>query len=246
MNTLIAHPEISAKVGKLDLYALTFDLPFRLKDISKFRGAFVEMVGWENDLFHNHNNQEGNSSGYMHRYPLIQYRVHGGHAAILGINEGANTLEDLHRSGAFDRFCLQGRSFPLQVLHRNRDRGVEMQVTEALHRYRIYCYQPFVGESYRKYKSTPDLTGKVSILETLLRNHIVSFAYGVGVDLPETPRIKVTLNDIDRVKKVKMKDSSRMGFDMVFSVNAILPEGVGIGKNTSHGYGFILPLERFG
>lgn len=243
MSYIISPPKINAKAGKLDLYALTFDLPLRPCDIPSFRGAIADIAGWENDLFHNHDKHKNSEAAHKHRYPLIQYRVQEGKAAILGINDGAEALEDLHRSKAFSRFCINGEPFPLQVIDRSRERGTELRVTESTHRYRLYQFVPFRPDSYRRYKNTPELINKIPILEHLLQNHIVSFAYAMDWRLPEAPRVKVTVNDLDRVRKVRGKETYLMGFDLVFSMNVLLPEGVGLGRNTAFGYGRLMKMD---
>jgi hypothetical protein len=230
--------------AKINIYALTFDLELRHADIQAFRGAFAAMAGRQNDLFHNHDNEEGSSANYKHRYPLVQYRIHGGNASVYGINEGADALEKLQKSGILSDFSMNGDEFPLQVIHSNRERGLELEVTEQVHAYRIYRYLPFSPDKYREYKNMFALREKIVLLERLIQNHIVSFAHGTNWVLPPDRRIAVTINDLDRVKKVKVVGRDLMAFDLVFSVNARLPEGLGLGRKTAFGFGFVVPTEH--
>lgn len=230
----------------LNTTSLTFDLPLRHDQINEWRGALADFVGKENDLFHNHDlEQNGGSTHYKHRYPLIQYRVYGERAAVFGINEGAKALDELRRNGKLQQFKIGGRNRPLEVVSRQREGGWHLQFTpkDKLQRYRIYRYLPFSPENYQRYKALFSVQEKMDFLQNLLVNHIVTFANEVGWKIPKDQKLELTINDLDRVKKVKVHDTLLMAFDLVFSVNATLPEGLGLGRKTAFGFGWIIPLE---
>jgi hypothetical protein len=225
--------------------SLTFDLPLRHADLPAFRGAFAAMAGHAQDLFHNHDNQAGSTRDYHHRYPLVQYRVHDGHAAILGINEGAEAIGRLHRAQRFGDFSLQGRRMPLQVAHSRLQAPAPALIDgEGPQRYRLYHYLPFTPENYQQYKTLPSLSDKVPFLERILQNHIVAMARGTGCDLPDDAPLAVRLQDIDRVKKVNALGTPMMAFDLVFTAQARLPEGIGLGRKVAFGFGFSVPLGK--
>lgn len=219
-----------------------FDLPLIHAELPAFRGAMAALAGHQQDVFHNHSSEE--DAGYHHRYPLIQYRVHEGHAAVLGINAGAEALDALHRARAWEQFQLNGRRRPLQVVQSTRDHGTGIQLLPpgVVATYRAYHYLPFSPDKYHAYKAQPSLVHKVQMLERMLTNHLVSFGHGVGQPLPPEQPLQLVLQDIDRVKKVTAMRHTAMAFDLVFSLNATLPEGIAIGRKTSIGFGFVLPL----
>jgi hypothetical protein len=228
----------------MNLLNLQFKFPLRHADLSAFRGAFAALAGRENDLFHNHDNSPEGGGAHKQRYPLIQYRVHDGNAAVLGINEGAEALDELARSGRLRDFNIQGQALPLEVLSRNKEGGFRVDVLPdgQVQRYRIYHYIPFSPENYLAYKALGSLVEKVGMLERLLQNHIVAMAHSTGSPLPEAPQVRVVLQDIDRVKKAKVMHNAMMAFDMVFSANILLPEGIGIGRKVAFGFGFCIEL----
>ena len=225
--------------------SLTFDLPLRHADLPAFRGAFAHMAGHADALFHNHDNDAASQRDSLHRYPLVQYRVHDGQAAILGINEGAEAIGRLHRAQCFADFSLQGRRMPLRVAHSRLQAPAPALLgagDAAPRRYRLYHYLPFTPENYQQYKALPGLSDKVPFLERILQNHIVAMARGTGCDLPTDAPLAVRLQDIDRVKKVNALGTPMMAFDLVFSAQAQLPEGIGLGRKVAFGFGFCVPL----
>lgn len=233
-------------MSTLHTLSLSFDLPLFPTDLFRFRGAIADIYGKDNDLFHNHDNAPDSKVQFRQRYPLIQYRVHKGHAGVFGVNEGAEALEHLVEAKLLDQFSLEGRSRPLELSGILRDPTFEPKVSPAdqPYRYRIHQYLPFTPKNYREYQNHFGMQGKLDQLGRLLRNHVVAFAWGVGWQLPQDRRIAVTINDLDRVRKVTVKGQSKMAFDLVFSTNARLPEGLGLGQKTAFGFGMTVPVSK--
>lgn len=231
-------PQANPQFSKL---SLQFDLPLWHRDIPRFRGALAALVKRQDDLFHNHDNDAERERAYKHRYPLIQYRVQEGYAAVIGFNAGAEALEKLRLSGRFAEFKMNGEHIPLHVLARDSDRNLPLAVLpegESM-RYRLLHYIPFGAEKYHAYKALPTLMEKLPMLQNLVRNHIVAFAYGVGWTLPAEPLLRVEVEDIDKVTRVLAVGTPMMAFDLHFRVNALLPSGIGIGRKTAFGFGGI-------
>lgn len=223
--------------------AFTFDLPLEHRDLPNFRGAISALAGREKDLFHNHDNRPGSDRSFHQRYPLVQYRIHGGKASIFGVNEGARAIEQLLQEQQFGAFRMNGRRLPLALSSYHHNPDFVPRITEEHHFYRIYSYIPFSFKAFQEYESLPSLHAKIDHLERLLRNHIVAFAYAVNWKLPEDRRIKVNLLDLDSMQKVRIKGHQLMAFDMAFTSNALLPKGVGIGRKTAFGLGVTVPSQ---
>ena len=227
----------------LHTLSLAFDLKLRHRELPGFRGAMAALAGLNQDLFHNHNNAAGSQAQFKQRYPLIQYRVHHGHAAIFALNAGALALEKLVDSGKLAQFAMNGRARPLELAGVLREPQFLPQVADhPTFRYRISQYLAFSPERFAEYKASLSLVEKISLLERTLRNHIVAFAWGAGWQLPEDRRISVVINDLNRANMVPFKGQQLMAFDLVFSVNARLPEGIGLGRKPAFGFGATIPL----
>ncbi|HHG83355.1 MAG TPA: hypothetical protein ENJ82_01295 [Bacteroidetes bacterium] len=223
----------------LNTLALTFDMPLKAGQIPAFRGAIAHLAGLRHDVFHNHDNDFKSPQFYKNRYPLVQYRVSEGRAAIFGCNEGATALEALQKSGRFAAFEMRGQHRPLHIAERVQDRGFAPQVLPQgqFQAYQVKGYLPFKPEKYQAYQATEALSGRIAMLERLLCNHIVAFAYGIGWKLPQSPRLQVQLYAIDQVHRTTIENRPRTNFDLTFGVNATLPAAIGIGQKTAYGFG---------
>ena len=62
-------------------------MPISFNEVSFLRGAVINMVGHTDVLFHDHND-----TGFRYSYPLIQYKIINGNAAIVAIDRGAEII----------------------------------------------------------------------------------------------------------------------------------------------------------
>jgi hypothetical protein len=98
-------------------------------------------------------------------------------------------------------------------------------------------------ENYQKYQLLRGLVEKVSFLESLLRNQILSFAKGVNWDLDPTFDLKITNHP--QGEWLQYKDSQKVAvFTLDFECGLSLPEFVGLGKGASRGLGVIRLLNQ--
>ncbi len=73
------------ELHKIKYILLTFSSPISTNQLEGFRGAIIQQVGGDS-FYHNHV-----ETGYAYRYPLVQYKRIGGHAALLVISEAVDT-----------------------------------------------------------------------------------------------------------------------------------------------------------
>jgi hypothetical protein len=91
-------------------------------------------------------------------------------------------------------------------------------------------------ENFKRYRALERTDEKQNLLNTLLRNNILSFFKGVGVWL-EAP---VTATGIFTEHATQFKDQPMLAFSGEFSTNVVLPEFIGIGKAVSRGFGTVV------
>ena len=182
----------------LRLLTLSFNLPLTSRQLPHWRGAFVEMAGWQDDLFHNHNNKgvgvngqdseaatalsedgplteshrqqpplsaaaENRSLSYHHRYPLIQYRVRNGKAAIFAINEGVEALQQVLAQSDW-RLNWQGNIETLQV----EDLGMNEHYFRLLAEPTTYRLQQWLAlnqENYREWQGCKNYFERGALLQ---------------------------------------------------------------------------------
>ncbi|MEM1121432.1 MAG: CRISPR-associated endonuclease Cas6 [Bacteroidota bacterium] len=213
---------------------LIFDLPLGARQIAQWRGAFIQMAGWEDELFHNHNNQRGN---YHYRYPLIQYRSFKGKAAIFAINEGVNAL---HKVLASNQWTITWEGCPkaLQVADiRVSDHYLKM--TKVPQKYQLFQWLALNEQGHREWQNCNGAIERILLLQRKLQNHLIGCFKGLNWNWPE--RIEVAIEFPNRRFPVKYHDAYLMAFDIAFSTNVLLPNSIAIGKGVSHGFGWIIP-----
>jgi len=225
---------------------LEFNIPCLPQEIKQFRGVIAGLGGWDNDLFHQHDNS-GAESKLLHRYPLIQYRSYKGRPYIYAINEGREALMALWKSGTIEKY-YKDRNINLQIDDYDKPkqwlRLVPVQ-EQYMYRYRIIQYVPFNNANYNVYKNLPGFLNKVSFLEKLLAQHLQGLATALNWRWDKNEhRLTVTIDDIDRIEKVKEHNNSFIAIDLVFYTNALLPDRIAIGNDMAFGKGWLHKQPR--
>lgn len=219
----------------MQINTVGFDYRIRSCQLSLFRGAISSFSEYS-DIFHNHL-----AEGVNYRYPKIQYkRLNGGFASIVGIDEGADALMNL--IGDKKEICVT-----IGTEHRQLKVGTIERTQHELHigsynDYKIVSWLPLNSENYREYLAKGSLVERISMLESILRGNILSFAKGVGTFFDS--RIECYITDLEHAKIVKYKDVELMEFDAQFRTNVSLPSYIGLGKLVSLGHGTITSTRK--
>ena len=186
----------------------------------------------EFSLLHNHK-ADGSR---IQKYPLVQYKILGNKAYIIGINEGAKLLPILPEN--IHIITLGSTRYP--ITHREIVSNTQFI---GVTRYPIY-YQfitPWLAlnpKNYRKYDSTYDWKEKKRLLNSILVGNCLSLAKGLGIFVP----FKLFSHTHLDLVPVNFKNTQLKGFSGRFKINFQLPDLIGIGKGVSRGFGTILPI----
>jgi hypothetical protein len=215
--------------------SLTFNLPIWGREVGRWRGAFIEMAGWEEDLCHNHKGEDG----YHYRYPLVQYRCHRGKAAIFAVNEGVDALQRVLSSSDWN-LNWDGQAHHLQIEDLKMDEHY-LRMLKQPKQFFLRHWMALNEENYKKWKACTGLVPKVNLLQKLLENHVMASLWGLGW-MPEE-RVEVQLQELERTKAVVYQGTKLMAFDVLFTSNVLLAKGQGIGKGVSHGFGAVEPMR---
>ena len=227
----------------LTILNLTFDLPMYPRKIHLWRGAVVEHVGRDKDLFHNHDNgqdQQRSNQKFHYRYPLIQYRSRNGKAQIHGLTQGADALRQWIESSP-KTIRISGRKYPLQLANYQEDE-FPLQITEEVHTYRLMDWMPLNQDNYQRWLQMDRLTQRVALLEEILAGHLLAFASGVDWTLPR--RFDAYLLTIKGIRNVYWHGHNRLAFNVLFKTNLLLPPGIALGRAVSHGFGVTHPVKN--
>lgn len=217
-------------MNTIRLVTAIFDAKISFAEIPYVRGNMIRLS--DNDpLFHNHH-----AESFCYSYPLVQYKRINGHAALVGIERGAEALV---------RILGKEEEFSFQLGNRAVDMGAVMIRSEkfpvmcnaASYTYSISNWLPLNKENYRTYQQTEGMIERIAMMEKILVGNILSFAKGVGIffEHPITCRIL----QLESAGLINYKEVELMSFSGKFRCNVHLPECIGLGKSASVNHGVI-------
>lgn len=220
-----------SSTAKIRILAVSFDLEIRRREIPAFRAAVVEKVGRENILFHNH----FGGTDFRYGYPLIQYKVFGRYPSIVCLNEGSEEILKFFQQANWN-IVLNGKEIEAEIKHIFFD-YFRCGFSHRPIRYQIKNWFALNDANFQKFISIGSELERNDLLERILIGNIISFAKGIRWDLDE--EVKVTITNLPKGRLFNFKDHQMVGFDVDFSVNLNLPDGIGLGKSVSRGFGVL-------
>ena len=225
------------ELPRIRTLTLLFDTEIARHEVPLFRGAVIaSMEGDASVLFHNHRDSEG----YRYSYPLIQYKRIHGKAAIVCLNEGADTIGQFLSQGVRE-FSLGDRSVSMSPAMLRPERII-MQTWQDEFHYSLRRWLPLNTENYRRYQACEGLAERIALLEGILRGNILSMAKGLGITVEH--EITVTITSLSEPRLLRNKGIKLMAFDLEFRSNFSLPDFAGMGKNASIGFGVVTRKRR--
>jgi hypothetical protein len=219
-------------VRKIRLLSLRFENNLDFNKLPALRAAVASLAEPPNEWFHHHLPEKK----LLYKYPLIQFKLNRGHPSIWAADDGATEVLKLAEHSFPAEVKLYNEKTELQVERLLLKQHV-LQVWDKMFTYRIRNWLALNSENYAKYRQMISLHDRLEMLRRLLVAHIISFAEGVKWNVGST--IQLYLNDIHARRLVKFKKVGLMAFDVTFTTNLSLPDGVGLGKAVSVGYGVV-------
>ncbi|MBD5358027.1 MAG: CRISPR-associated endonuclease Cas6 [Bacteroides sp.] len=212
---------------------VTFEEHIAPVELPWFRGAIIELAG-NNPLFHNHLNQ-----GYNYRYPKIQYKIINDRPAILGVNEGADSLRQLLSATTPFHFRL-GHVFKEFHVASVGEWSEEVSITPDLHNYRIENWLPLNARNYNEYLNSGSMAERIFMLDRILTGNILSFAKGMGIFFDS--QVICRFEDLKSRGNLSYKGIDLLSFSGTFKSNVLLPQWIGLGKSASLNHGIITQI----
>jgi hypothetical protein len=199
------------------------------------------------DLFYNRNNETGHS---QNRYPLIQYTVVNGRAAIKAVNEGAETLlavldllQKKENASCNKKFLLSKQNL-VDLSH--------VEVHSSQHQIRLLTYKqqylvrnwlPLDTHRYKAWMASQELKVLVELLDECLPRQLSAMLYGMDYQ-HNLPFLAHTTSILTTHEKQQIYHETKVPFDCLFSCNLSLPEGLGIGQVPGIGYGRVFNWNK--
>lgn len=215
---------------------IRFGTTITLQEIPTFRGAVIEKVGREHDLFHNHDAQ----AGFLYRYPLIQYKRVGSNPAIICLDEGVDEIHHFFQNRSWD-ITLYDRPIELSVQDLRLNQFT-FQAWEHTFSFTISNWLALNQENYDRFMALAHEQDQVSFLERILRSNILSMAK--GLDWYIDREVRVRIRSLGPMHLQRFKDQLLASFDAHFDTNVFLPNLIGLGKGASIGFGVVKQKRR--
>lgn len=214
---------------------IRFANELRHHQLPQFRGAVIAALDEKRLLFHNHSD-----NGLRYAYPLIQYKVLGGKAAIVATGDGIDQLAEFFTSANFD-LDVGGQAMRLAV-DQVLPLQYQMQVWDQQWPYRVLRWLPLNSEHYRQYQSLESLPARMQMLQDILRGNILAMGKGLGVFFEQ--EVKVSLTELSEPRIVRVKGTPVMSFNAQMRCNVNIPQYLGLGKHVSLGHGVVTRVKN--
>lgn len=201
------------------------------RDSHKLRGYFGNLFKEHSPLLHNHYDD----GSLRYRYPAVQYKVLGGIPTLIGIGEGAALLPQIFLK--IKELELDGHTYPIfskNIQHRQEPLGF----AEELQTYSFETlWMALNQENHRDYIKLGSETEKKKKLNSILVGHVLSLFKNMDILLEPNQRL-MAMTQLQE-KSTQFKDNTMIAFMGEFVINAHIPDGLGLGKSVSRGFGSV-------
>jgi hypothetical protein len=173
------------------------------------------------------------TTGFIHRYPVVQCKQVKGMLMVIGVGQGADFLQEISSGVEVFRF---GET-TCRVSGRDEEvRKKEFGISEEIHTYEFLT--PWLALNQQNAKKFYDLKGKPerdAFMQKILTTHLSTLAKSIDYDLPA----RLTCTSRVRFKRERVHQENVMVFLGTFGTNLMIPDYLGIGHSVSSGFGTI-------
>lgn len=203
--------------------------PMNRFDIPKFRGYMAKLYP-KYTLLHNHLE----NGKFRYGYPQVQFKTIKKIPTIIGISEGLEILKIVFMD--VEEININGRSQKIW------EKSIKLREESLGQTKKYYSYQflsPWMAlkeENYETYKQLDSIERQV-FLKHLIRENLKTVSKGFQYRIPDIDSVKVEGYFKSRI--MNFKNVKMLCFTGEFTVNFIIPDYLGIGKQVARGYGMV-------
>ncbi|MCH7611783.1 MAG: hypothetical protein IIB95_07630 [Candidatus Marinimicrobia bacterium] len=205
-------------------------LPMKAFDIPKLRGAVAKQFP-KFDLINNHIENDR----LRYAYPSIQFKVINNSPLIVGIGDGVDVLKTVFMD--ISNLDIDGKNISINEKSVRLDTVEFGQINKPVD-YRFVL--PWMALNQVNHKTYLSLSWKEKrpFLENILRRNLKSLSKGFDYFIPDFENLQVQTN----LKTVlrNFKNQKMLCFKGAFTTNFIIPDYLGIGKQTARGFGTVV------
>ena len=230
------------------------EIALKTRDAHKLRGYFGELFRAHSPLLHNHlDADETDEAGtslpadppavkFRYAYPLVQYKVLAGVPTLVGLGEGALLLTQLFLQIGEITIEQEGtpETYPVHSKH-IRHEQVPIGMSDELIDYRFETLWMALNQgNYRDYCRYAEADRQAQ-LKRVLTGQLLALFREFGIWLQPHERILVR-PDV-RERSTQFKNQTMVAFAGGFLANVVLPDGLGLGKAVSRGFGTVKRMQ---
>lgn len=217
--TKISFPEISLKV----------------RDAHKLRGYFGNLFAEHSPILSNHF-EDGSA---IYRYPQVQYKIIDRVPTLIAWGDGGDLLVELFMK--INQLTIDNQTYHIYTKNITRQSYL-IGVDDDLHRYKFETlWMALNQENHQRFVHAVSEEEQSKILKNNLIAHILAFYKGIGFYLEKHERIMAQINITEH--ETQFKNKTMLAFSGEFTSNALLPDGIGIGKSPARGFGTIKKMN---
>lgn len=218
----------------MNVHTVTIQFPeitLKTRDAHKLRGCFGNLFEEHSTLLHNHYE----TGELRYSYPLVQYKVINRIPTLVAIQEGAQLLAELFLK--IRELKIDNTVYPIHSKN-IKSETVHTGFSAELKEYKFQTLWMGLNQAnHRQYINKNDPEQQKKMLKRVLVGNILSFYKGLGIRLRTDEKL-VAITRLEE-KSTKFKDKEMLAFSGSFVVNADLPQGIGLGKGVSRGFGTV-------
>ncbi|GAB4008515.1 hypothetical protein GCM10028808_14850 [Spirosoma migulaei] len=222
----------------IPITTITFpEIALRTRDAHKLRGYFGALFKAHSPLLHNHLDSDAGTDGvadvkFRYAYPLVQYKVLDHIPTLVGLGEGATLLTQLFLQ--MREVQIENETFPVLSKH-IRHEQTPIGIADDLIEYRFETlWMALNQDNFRDYRRYTEAEQQAQ-LKRVLTSQLLALFREFGLWLQPHERILVRLSVEERT--TQFKNQTMVAFTGSFLANVILPDGIGLGKAVSRGFG---------
>jgi len=210
------------------------EIAMNASDLPKLRGFFARKFP-QDHLFHNH--LPGGAQSFA--FPRIQYRIIDGSPALLGFKEGIDILKKVFFE--VNELEINGRTIEVnerQVTLREAEFGqCESPVSYSF----ASPWMALNQENDREYFKLAE-SNRLPKLLNILTGNLITLSKGFDYTVPDRDVLKAegSFRDV----KVNFHNIPMHCFYGDFSVNFMIPDLLGLGKQSARGFGVVIKREE--
>lgn len=210
------------------------DVEMLASDIPKLRGYFIKKYP-ETHLFHNHLP----GMRFSYKAPCIQYRIIDSHPALIGINDGIDIMKRVFTE-------VDQLEIGKQILRTyERDITIYEEPFGFCEEYHEYSFQsPWMALNETNYPEFIKLNPfeQMNRLKALLKNNLKTLSKAFDYWIPNVDKLHVDgwFKPVD----VNSHNVKMHCFRGEFTTNFYIPDYLGLGKQSSRGFGVVTNIRR--